>query len=141
MRNNVTFRHPAEFVGDEGGDGGILVVAGAAWFADLLSRVPGLQIEPELCQEDWGVVAFAERNQKRFWIGLSFYDEGVWIAHFHHASFAWLQRLSMSGNEELRKLITDFHHVLANERAVSEITWYEERETWVANAQGSPTPD
>ena len=29
MCTNVTFRHPAEFVGDEGDGGGILVVSGA----------------------------------------------------------------------------------------------------------------
>jgi hypothetical protein len=141
MRNNVIFRYPAEFIGDEKGGGGILVVEGAEWFPELLRRVPGLRVEPELCQEDWGIVAFAQRNLKQFWIGLSCYDEGIWIAHLHHASFAWLQRLSKSGNEELRELSADFHHVLCSEPAVSEVAWYFEHETGTSNARGSPTPE
>src|SRR5437868_5003327 len=70
MRTNVTFRHPAQFVAlsDEGR---ILAVNGALWFAMVLQRVPALQIDDDLCQEDWGVVLFARRRNKTFWIGLS----------------------------------------------------------------------
>jgi hypothetical protein len=65
MRTHVTFRHPAEFVPISDEDG-ILAVSGAQWFAELLRGVSGLQIEEELCQEDWGVVLFARRNRKKF---------------------------------------------------------------------------
>lgn len=141
MRNNLTFRYPIEFVGVDEDGGGVLAVAGAQWFLHLLGRVEGLAVDRELCQEDWGAVAFAERNARRFWIGLSFYDEGYWISHFHHASFAWLQRFSPSGNKELRTLIADFHNVLSANPEVSEITWYTEREMMNPNPQGFATPD
>lgn len=62
MRTHVTFRHPAEFVGDLEDGGGVLAVPGAQWFAALLRRVPGVEIDKDLCQEDWGVVFFARRN-------------------------------------------------------------------------------
>src|SRR6516162_6681702 len=103
MRTNVTFRHPAEFVPLSVEDG-ILAVSGAQWFAALLRRIRGLEIDEDLCQEDWGVVFFARRNQKKFWIGLSAWDsEGAWLAHFHHGSFARLQRFSSSGKKELKR--------------------------------------
>ena len=109
MRKNVTFRHPAEFVPVSGGDG-ILATAGAGWFVPLLRRIDGLSVQGELCQEDWGVVVFAERSGKRFWIGLSFWPDGeqAWLAHFHHHSFAWLQRRSAAGKRELERLVSDF---------------------------------
>jgi len=47
-----------------------------------------LQIDPNLCQEDWGVGVFARRNQMKFWIGLSVWDSpSTWVAHFHHGLF------------------------------------------------------
>ncbi|WP_425618426.1 hypothetical protein NA78x_002131 [Anatilimnocola sp. NA78] len=128
MRTNVTFRHPAEFVGDQEDGGGILAVRGAQWFAALLRRVPGLELDEDLCQEDWGVVFFARRNQRKFWIGLSVGDtEGSWLAHFHHGSFALLQRFSSSGKAELERLLADMHTVLKSESAVSGISWHDEK--------------
>ena len=73
MRTNVTFRHPAEFVPVSDADG-ILAVGGAQWFAALLRRVPALEVDEDLCQEDWGVVLLVRRNQRKFWIGLSAWD-------------------------------------------------------------------
>src|SRR5687768_8224690 len=122
MRNNVTFRYPAEFV-TVSEDDGILSVAGADWFVSLLRRIAGLSVRSELCQEDWGVVVFAERGGKRFWIGLSFWpeDEPAWLAHFHHHSFAWLQRWSAAGKRELERLVSDFQSVLASE--IGRASW------------------
>ena len=126
---NVTFRHPAEFV--DAGEG-ILAVSGAQWFAALLPRVPGLEIDHDLCQEDWGVVLFARRSRKEFWIGLSFWDEGCWLAHFHHGGWvpwrwaSWFQRLSSSGKNELKRLLVDVHEVLVSEAAISNIAWHED---------------
>ncbi len=123
----VTFQHPAEFV--DAGEG-ILAVSGAQWFAALLHRVPGLEIEDDLCQEDWGVVVFARRNRKEFRIGLSFWDEGCWLAHFHHGGWvpwrwaSWFQRLSSSGKNELKRLLADVHEVLVSEAAISDIAWW-----------------
>ena len=141
MRTNVTFRHPAEFVGDSEDGGGVLTVNGAHWFAALLARVPALQIDEHLCQEDWGVVLFARRNRKRFWIGLSAWDaEGAWLAHFHHGSFAWFQWFSSSGKDGLKCLLADVHNVLASEPAVSDIAWHEESETSKPKPVGFPAP-
>jgi hypothetical protein len=33
-----------------------------------------LKIEEDLCQEDWGVVLFARRKRKKFWIGLNAWE-------------------------------------------------------------------
>jgi hypothetical protein len=142
MRTHVTFRHPAEFIplSDEEG---ILSVGGADWFVRLLQRVDGLLVKSELCQEDWGVVVFAERAGKRFWIGLSLWreDEQAWVAHFHHRSFAWLQRWSPAGKRELERLISDFQSVLANEPTVRDIAWHHGTMIVRAHAPGSATPN
>ena len=128
MRTNVTFCHPFEFVPLSDKDG-ILAVESAQWFAALLRRIPGLDVDEQACQEDWGVVFFARRNQKQFWIGLSPSEkEGAWLVHFHHGSFAWLQRFSSSGKHELNRLLTDAHEILTSEPEISNIAWYEESE-------------
>src|SRR5689334_22419672 len=75
VRINVTFRYPAEFVPLSDEDG-ILAVPGAEWFVKLLRRVPGLELDEQLCQEDWGVVIFGRRAAKKFWIGLSLRPDG-----------------------------------------------------------------
>ena len=123
-------------------DDGILAVGGAQWFVTLLRRVVGLQIESELVQEDWGVVIFARRDGKKFWIGLSMWPDGehAWLAHCHHGSFAWLQRLSSSGKNELQRLVCDVHSVLASEPAVSDIVWFDESQMRKAQPDGSATP-
>jgi hypothetical protein len=141
MRNNVRFRYPAQFV-PVSEDDGILSVTGADWFVSLLGRINGLLVQSELCQEDWGVVVFVERG-KRFWIGLSFWPEGdhAWLTHFHHRSFAWLQRWSAAGNRELDRLVSDFHSVLANESTVRDIAWYYESDMGRANAASFSTPN
>jgi hypothetical protein len=141
MRTNVIFRYPAEFVLLSPEDG-ILSVDGVDWFVSLLQRIPGLQIEPELCQEDWGVVAFAQRNGKRFWIGLSSWpdEEQMWLAHFHHHSFAWLQRWTTSGKDELQQLVLAAHAALCGDSTVSRLAWYRERDITKAHAHGSPSP-
>jgi hypothetical protein len=142
MRNHVTFRCPEPFVRYSEEDG-ILSASGAGWFAALLRSVPSLEVDPKLCQEDWGVVIFVSRNRKRFWIGLSMWPEGesAWLAHIHHHSFAWLQRLTSSGKAELDTLIGDIHHMLSNAASVSDITWYREGDMKTAGKQGSSTPD
>ena len=122
-RTYVTFRHPAEFVpyGD-----GVVAVDGAQWFAALLRSVPGLAIEDDLRQEDWGVVVSARRNRKKVWIDLSYWDEGAWLAHIHRD--AWFQRLSSSGQNELKRLLADVHEVLTSEAAISDIAWWRDPE-------------
>lgn len=140
MRTNVTFRHPAEYV-PVSDEEGVLAVSGAQWFAALLRRVAHLQIDEDVCQEDWGVVFFAQRNQKRFWIGLSAWEaEGAWLAHFHHRSLAWLQRFSSSGKSELKCLLADVHEVLAAEASISDIAWHDESEMSKPQPAGYPTP-
>jgi len=141
MRTNVTFRHPAEFVGDQEDGAGVLAVSGAHWFAELLKRIPGLQLEKDLCQEDWGVVIFARRNDIKFWIGLSAWNsEGTWLAHFHHGSFAWLQWFTASGKKKLKCFLAEMHDVLASDPAITDIAWHEESEMSKPQPVGFPTP-
>lgn len=141
MRNNVTFCHPAEFLAAPHSDG-ILCVSGADWFVSLLHRIAELEIDDELCQEDWGVVVFARRHGKKFWIGLSSWPERqhAWLAHVHHGSFAWLQRFTRTGNEELKRLVSDIHNALAGDPMVSAIAWYGEREIQKAKPIGAARP-
>lgn len=142
MRTHVAFNHPAEFVTVSDEDG-VLAAAGALWFVALLQRVPGLEINEQLCQEDWGVVIFAHRSRKKFWIGLSMGpdDKHAWLAHFHHGSFAWLQQLSLSGQSEMRHLVKEVHSILTKEPSVSDIVWYEERQMRNPGRNGFATPD
>jgi hypothetical protein len=142
MRTNVSFRHPAKFVSiPEVED--VLAVSGALWFAELLRRVPGLHVVPDLCQEDWGVVLFCRRDERQFWVGLSLWPDGEneWLAHVHHASFAWLQRFSKTGKAALERFVVDLHHVLAGEPSISNIEWYHERGMRTANPHAAARPD
>jgi hypothetical protein len=141
VRSNVIFEHPAEFV-PLSPDDGVLSAVGADWFVSLLRQIPGLQIDSDLCQEDWGVVFFVQRGGKRFWIGLCSWPdaEHMWLAHFHHRSSAWLQRLSASGNNELKQLVSDAHAVLSGDPSVSRVAWYKEQDVANANAHGSKSP-
>lgn len=141
MLTNVTFQYPVEFLPVSEADG-IMSVKGAGWFVSLLQRVADMWIDERLCQEDWGVVAFVRRNGKKFWIGLSMWPEGenAWLAHVHHGSFSWLQRLSRSGNQELQRLISDLHDVLASDPLVTTIVWYREGEMTHPEPRGFPSP-
>ena len=141
MRTNVTFRYPAEFVGDSEDGGGILAVRGAHWFAALLRQVPDLQLDDDVCQEDWGVMFFARRDQKKFWIGLSAWNaDFAWIAHFHHDTFAWPQWFNPTGEDELMRLLIDVHAVLASDPETTDIAWHEESEMSKPQPAGFPTP-
>jgi hypothetical protein len=120
IRNTVTFGYPAEFVEAEAE--GILSVEGAGWFVDLLGKIPGLAVDGDLCQEDWGVVVFGARDGLRFWFGLSFWDEGEWIAHVHHDRL--LQRFRATGRTGWSAVIVDLHDVLDGEPSVSDVRWY-----------------
>jgi hypothetical protein len=140
MNANVTFRHSTKFAPASETDG-TLAIDDALWFVSLLRQISNLQIDDELCQEDWGVVIFAKRNKKRFWIGLyQWSSDNTWIAQFHHGSFAWRQMFSRTGKAELNRLLLDFHEVLASEPCISEIIWYQEAELKKANPSGHSTP-
>ena len=137
MRKSVIFKFPAELIPVSEEDG-ILSTTGALWFRDLLNKVPHLEVDNDLLQEDWGVAILARRNNKRFWIGLNFWDENTWLAHFHHRTFALLQRLT--GTSELNNLVFAFHDILKAEAQVSGIEWYEQKNLAIPGSQSSPTP-
>jgi len=87
-----------------------------------LHRIPGLEVDDDLCQEDWGVVVFAQRGRRRFWIGLSSWDsEGMWLAHVHHRT--WLQRFTRSGKAALDRLLVDVHAMLTSDPVISNVAW------------------
>jgi hypothetical protein len=142
MRTNVTFRHPAEFT-PVSEDDGILAVAGAAWFVDMLRRIPGLDVNSPLVQEDWGVVATATRSGCRFWVGLSLWPEGeaAWLAHVHHGSSAWIQRFTTKGKDELQRLARDLHTTLQSDSAVRDVVWYREADMVKPAPDGASHPD
>jgi hypothetical protein len=101
-----------------------------------------LEVNDDLCQEDWGVVVFVRRESKRFCIGLSAWRDGerAWLAQVRHGSFAWLQRFGRSGKTELDRLVSDLHEMLASDPAVSAITWYHESEMSKPDSNGSANP-
>lgn len=95
---------------------------------------------------------FARRNRKKFWIGLNPWyvqkenapvwdaEDGWWLVHFHHNSVrpsGWLQQLSSSGKNELKRLLVDVHEVMASEVAISDIAWHKGRYE-EATASGFP---
>ena len=77
---------------------------------------------------------------KKFWIGLSAWNsEGAWLAHFHHGTFAWFQRFSSTGKQQLKRFLVDLHEVLLNEPAVTKIAWHEESEMSTPEPPRFPT--
>ncbi|MGC3998744.1 MAG: hypothetical protein QM767_15335 [Anaeromyxobacter sp.] len=124
MRNTVTFHHPAPlvFVSEEDG---VLSIAGAGWFLELLRTISGLDLDHEVTQEDWGVVARASRAGCRFWIGLSGLGQHESMAHVHHHSLAWLQRLSPGGRAALAALVGEVDRALRVAKA-TDVRWFEE---------------
>jgi len=141
MRNKVLFQHPAEFVPNQDTEG-VLSVDGAIWFLEILQVIPGIHVDEERCQEDWGVVFFARRNGSRFWIGLSAWmdDDADWLVHVHHRSFAWFQRWSRSGRDEFKQLVLDLHRVMESQAEVSNLRWYNRQELESGHGEGSPCP-
>jgi hypothetical protein len=141
IKNNVIFKYPERFepVSEEDG---ILSAQGAKWFLPILKRVPGIQIDSDLCQEDWGVVIFSSLNKKRFWIGLSMWPEGenAWLVHVHHHSFAFFQRFSISGKNEIKRLIEKLNQILSTDPRASDILWFSEKNMISGNPKGSSNP-
>ncbi len=59
MRDHIRFHLAKQFVGTEDdGEAGVLSADGAEWLLPILGRVRGIELNPTLRQEDWGVVAF-----------------------------------------------------------------------------------
>jgi hypothetical protein len=139
----VNFCHPAEFIRYSEEDG-ILASSGAAWFIAILKRIDGLDVQSELCQEDWGVVIFVGRRGYRFWIGLSGGATGgetAWLAHMHHGSFSWLQRLLPGGRREFWLLVLDIHRVLSSDPSVTDIKWFTQKQLMRADLKSAASPD
>lgn len=124
MRNTVIFHHSAPLVVVSDEDG-VLSVEGAGWFLDLLGTIPGIDLDQDVVQEDWGVVVRARRAERSFWIGLSTMGEHEWVAHVHHDSFAWLQRFSAGGRAARAALVGDVDHALRIANA-SGLKWFDE---------------
>lgn len=124
MRNTVSFHYPAPLVVVSDEDG-VLSIEGAGWFLDLLRTIRGIDLDQKVVQEDWGVVVRARRAGRSYWIGLSTMGEHEWIAHVHHHSFAWLQRLSPGGRAARAALVGDVDHALRVANA-SGLKWFDE---------------
>ncbi len=128
MRTNVTFRHTAKFVPLSDEDG-IIAVNGAQWFAALLRRVQALEIDENLCQEDWGrrVICPTQWTKVLDWTKcverkrhmarpLSPWFTGVVAA----VRFVWQERIEA--------FVGRCSPALAGDAAISDIAWYEESE-------------
>ena len=136
MRNTVDFviptvRWPEESDEREESFSDILLAKDAAWFVDVLRRIDWIVVDAELCQEDWGVVAFVRHDKLRFHVGLSFGGgpgttevEG-WHAWVRHGSFTIKQRFTQDGKQALRRLVLDLDRALRASGA-SELAWYDE---------------
>lgn len=136
MRNTVTFHHPAPaaVVPDEDG---VLGIEGAGWFLDLLGTIPGIELERDVVQEDWGIVVRARRAGRSYWIGLSTMGKDEWVAHVHHDSFAWLQRFSAGGRAARAALVGEVDHALRRANA-SSLKWFDQSDVNLRAPAGSP---
>jgi hypothetical protein len=120
----VTFKYPAPYVGAPKSED-ILGIEGATWFVEILRRIPSIEIDPELVQEDWGILVWVRRGGKAFWIGLSSEGDEAWIAHVHHD--AWIQRVTPSGKRARYELVRALERALHDAGATSML-WFEERD-------------
>ena len=144
MRNTVAFAIPNVRWPDETNEencSDVLLIKHATWFLEILRRIEWLKIDPELCQEDWGVVAFASHDKLQFWIGLSFGsgsdNEGDWLAHVHHGSFSVVQRYTKRGKQAFQQLAVDLDRALRAAGATT-LLWYDERDQSCKNPAPSP---
>jgi hypothetical protein len=142
MRNTVAFSIPSVHWPEESDAepfSDVLLTKHTTWFLDILRRIEWLKIDPKLCQEDWGVVAFASHEKLAFWIGLSVGDvEDEWIAHVHHGSFSMVQRFTRAGKQAFEKVIVDFDRAL-RESGATTVRWYHEDDQSFKNPAASPT--
>ena len=120
MRDHFRFFCPREFVGTEEDNAGVLSVGGVGWFIDILKQISALSVEESLCQEDWGVVFYVGRSDRRFWVGLSSCGDQEWIAHVHHNAF--FQRFGRAGKVAMEQLVSDLHDALASQPDISSVT-------------------
>jgi hypothetical protein len=127
MRTRVTFRYLTKFVGAKE-DEGILGIGGVSWFVERLARIPRLSISTQLIQDDWGVAIRAERDGNKFWIGISSFDDGVWVAHIHYFLGTWLRSLISASHSGTPTLAYDLDRVLKSDPSMSDIRWYRERD-------------
>ena len=121
-RTVVRFGHPAPFI-PYSPDDGILSTKGVEWFVSILRDVRCLKVDPDLIQEDWGVVVFVELNDEKFWCGISAEEDGYWLAQLHLRGLALLRRIGRSGNRQLERLSAALHVTLEADPSVSEIDW------------------
>ena len=146
MRTTVSFEYPARFVGTEADDAGVLSIKGAGWFASILGSIPELEVNPQLCQEDWGVVVFTKRRQIAFdfffWGGLAEDPISSWVAEVRHGGLFGLQRFMTKGQQELRFLVQDFHQTLTRNTQISNLAWFTSSDdAFSAKAQRFATPE
>lgn len=137
MRTTVRFRHPAPLVVVSDEDG-VLSVAGAAWFLDTIRTIPGIELDPRLVQEDWGVIVRAHRGGRCFHIGLSSSGhEHEWVAHVRPRSFAWLERFSPGARPARAALVGELDRALRTANATG-LKWFDESDLNLRAPVASP---
>jgi len=146
MRTTVSFEYPAPFVGTDPDGGGVLSIKAAGWFATILSSIPELEVDFNLCQEDWGVVVFTKRQKRPFhfffWYGLAEEPTNLWVTEVRHGGLLGLQRFLPEGQQELRRLVLDFNETLVRSPNVSHIAWFSSSDqAFSPKGQRFPTPE
>ncbi len=146
MRTTVSFEYPAPFVGTEADDAGVLSIKGAGWFASILSSIPELEVDSDLCQEDWGVVVFTKRRKMPFhfffWYGMAEEPTHSWVAEVRHGGLFGLQRFVPKGQQELNRLVHDFNETLIHNPNISNIAWFNSSDdAFSPKGQSFPAPE
>ncbi len=136
MRNTVTFQYPAPLIVVPGTED-VLSVEGAGWFLGLLGTTPGIELDQEVAQEDWGVAIFARHVGRRYWIGLSAMGEHEWLAHVHRHPFAWRQWFSPGGREARAVLVGGVDRALRTASARG-LKWFDESDRNLRAPADSP---
>jgi hypothetical protein len=128
MKKAASFEYPAPFIGTDEDEGGVLSVNGARWFASILNTISGLEVDSDLCQEDWGVVIFVKRNKNPFdvflWGGMS-ETANLWIVELRYGGIFGFQRFWPDARLEFARVLHDLTEALNHDSSVSNIQWFE----------------
>ncbi len=136
MKDHVQFEYPATFIGSSEGDD-VIGIEGIDWFDTLLSRVTGFARSGLPIQEDWGVVFLLTSDSYKYWVGLSWYGENIWIAHIHQATLKFMLRFT--SRNELTALAETLDKVLQEEPRVTDIRWCGNRSVGGSEFSAHPT--
>ncbi len=118
-----------------------LAESAAGWFVELLQKVPNLKVDTKLCQEDWGVLIFIERNGLKFFASLGIQEDDDsdgyqyhWLAFFtlpDKSLFSFFGRGPKPDDQKrvLRTIVGDVAEVFSKEPQISDMLWFTDKES------------